>query len=290
MRFASYLHDQQPTWGVLIDNQLVNHAAILPGLPTSLEGYLKWCERNADAQRNFAKCAARFDAKDAGISLDKVDWQPCLVNPGKIICLGVNYTDHAKEGGNVIADYPAFFLRCSTSLLAHRSPITIPTVSSKLDFEAELAVVIGSRTRFVSELEALKSVFGYACFNDASLRDYQKRTSQWTIGKNFDGTGGFGPCIVTADELPPGCDGLKIQSYLNGRIMQDDNTNNMVFGVARTISLLSECMTLEPGDVLVMGTPSGVGYARTPPVWMQAGDTIEVHIERVGMLSNRIVA
>jgi acylpyruvate hydrolase len=150
--------------------------------------------------------------------------------------------------------------------------------------------VIGQRTRHVSEADALASVFGYACFNDATLRDYQKRTSQWTIGKNFDGTGGFGPCLVTADELPAGATGLRIQSRLNGQVMQDANTSDMVFGVARTISLLSQCMTLEPGDVLVMGTPGGVGYARTPPVWMKAGDTIEIEIEGVGLLSNPVVA
>jgi len=151
-------------------------------------------------------------------------------------------------------------------------------------------VVIGRRTRFISEADALGAVFGYACFNDATLRDYQRRTTQWTIGKNFDATGGFGPCLVTADELPPGCTGLRIESRLNGQVMQSADTSDMVFGVARTISLLSEAVTLEPGDVIVMGTPAGVGYARTPPVWMQAGDVIEIEIERVGVLRNPVVA
>jgi 2-keto-4-pentenoate hydratase/2-oxohepta-3-ene-1,7-dioic acid hydratase in catechol pathway len=207
-----------------------------------------------------------------------------------VICLGVNYVDHAKEGGNTVADYPALFLRCSTSLLAHGAPLKVPSISSSLDFEAELAVVIGRRTRFVSEADALEAVFGYACFNDATLRDYQRRTTQWTIGKNFDATGGFGPCLVTADELPPGGAGLRIESRLNGRVMQSANTSDMVFGVARTIALLSEAVTLEPGDVVVMGTPAGVGYARTPAVWMKAGDVIEVEIERVGVLRNPVVA
>ncbi len=179
-------------------------------------------------------------------------------------------------------------MRCTTSLLAHGAPLRIPKVSDKLDFEAELAVVIGKRARFVSEDEALDAVFGYACFNDATLRDYQRKTSQWTIGKNFDDTGALGPCIVTADELPAGCKGLHIESRLNGQVMQSADTSDMVFGVARTIALLSQSLTLEPGDLLVMGTPGGVGYARTPPVWMKAGDTIEIDIESIGVLSNPV--
>ena len=166
----------------------------------------------------------------------------------------------------------------------------MPAVSDKLDYEAELAVVIGRTTRGVSADAALEAVFGYACFNDATLRDYQRRTTQWTIGKNFDATGGFGPCLVTADELPPGCEGLHIESRLNGRVMQSADTRDMVFGVARTLALLSDCMTLEPGDVVVMGTPAGVGYARTPPVWMRPGDVIEIEIEGIGVLRNPVTA
>ena len=136
--------------------------------------------------------------------------------------------------------------------------------------------------------DALPYIAGYSCFNDGSLRDYQRKTSQWTIGKNFERTGGFGPWFVTADELPPGAAGLSIQSRLNGKVMQDANTSDMIFPVAETVALLSECLTLEPGDLLVMGTPAGVGYARTPPVWMQPGDTIDIAIEGIGVLSNPI--
>jgi 2-keto-4-pentenoate hydratase/2-oxohepta-3-ene-1,7-dioic acid hydratase in catechol pathway len=157
-----------------------------------------------------------------------------------------------------------------------------------LDYEAELALVIGKTTRNVSEADALDSVFAYACFNDATFRDYQRKTTQWTVGKNFDQTGGFGPHLVTADELPPGCVGLHIESRLNGQVMQSASTTDMVFHVAPTIAMMSACMTLEPGDVIVMGTPAGVGYARKPPVWMQPGDTIEIDIEGIGILSNQI--
>jgi 2-keto-4-pentenoate hydratase/2-oxohepta-3-ene-1,7-dioic acid hydratase in catechol pathway len=210
--------------------------------------------------------------------------------PGKIICLGLNYFDHAKEGGRDKPEYPWFFLRGKSSLMAHGAPGVRPRVSERFDYEAELALVIGSTVpRHVTQEQALRHVLGYTCFNDMSVRDYQKRTPQWTIGKNFDGTGGFGPVLVTADELAPGATGLRIQSRLNGQVMQDANTTDMIWGVAETIALLSDCLTLEPGDVIVMGTPAGVGQARTPPVWMKPGDVVEIEIERIGTLVNPIV-
>ena len=274
-------------WGVVLPQGFVDSRQVDASLPATLHGFIERCEAAHDLAASVAAAAAAVAAR-AAVPLSSLDLLPCLPRPGKIICLGVNYHDHAKEGGNTVADYPALFMRCSTSLLAHGAPLQVPLVSDKLDYEAELAVVIGQRTRFVGESDALGAVFGYACFNDASLRDYQRRTSQWTIGKNFDGSGAFGPWLVTPDELPPGCSGQRIQSRLNGRVMQDANTSDMVFGVARTIALLSEVMTLEAGDVLVMGTPGGVGYARTPPVWMKAGDTIEIEIEGIGVLCNRV--
>ena len=208
--------------------------------------------------------------------------------PGKIICLGLNYFDHAKEGGRDKPDYPWFFLRGATSLIAHGEAGIRPRVSERFDYEAELAVVIGRRARHLIQADALGCVFGYSCFNDMSVRDYQKKTPQWTIGKNFDGTGAFGPALVTADALQPGATGLRIQSRLNGQLMQSANTTDMIWGVAETIALLTECMTLEPGDVIIMGTPAGVGQARTPPVWMKHGDTVEIEIENIGTLVNPI--
>ena len=186
-----------------------------------------------------------------------------------------------QQGGRLSGD----FFRGPSSLLAHGAAIPIPPISGFLDYEAELALVIGKTTRNVSEADALDAVFGYACFNDATFRDYQRKTSQWTVGKNFDKTGGFGPYLVTADELPPGCKGLHIESRLNGRVMQSASTTDMVFHVAPTIAMMSACMTLEPGDVIVMGTPAGVGYARKPPVWMVEGDIIEIDIQGMGFWS-----
>jgi 2-keto-4-pentenoate hydratase/2-oxohepta-3-ene-1,7-dioic acid hydratase in catechol pathway len=218
-----------------------------------------------------------------------VRWETPVARPGKIICLGLNYAAHAAEGGNAAPEYPSFFMRGATSLIAHGAPLVRPRVSDKLDFEAELAVVIGRRARHLTESDALAAVAGYACFNDGTLRDYQRRTAQWTIGKNFDGTGAFGPWLVPASQLPPGASGLKIESRLNGQVMQSDNTSHMIVTVAQALVLLTEVLTLEPGDVVAMGTPSGVGYARKPPVWMQPGDLIEIEIEGVGLLSNPVV-
>jgi len=219
------------------------------------------------------------------------DARPALpiASPGKIVCVGLNYLEHAKEGGHAPPSYPSFFLRVPSSLLAAGRPVVRPRCSEQLDYEAELTVVIGKRGRHIKEANALDHVFGYTLFNDASVRDYQRKTSQWTAGKNFDATGPLGPHVVTADELPKGASGLRIQSRLNGRVMQDSNTSDMIFPVARTIAILSEIMTLEPGDLIATGTPSGVAHARKPPAWMKAGDTIEVEVERIGVLSNPIV-
>lgn len=221
---------------------------------------------------------------------DTVRWETPVPRPGKVICLGLNYAAHAAEGGNAAPEYPSFFMRGATSLIAHGAPLVRPRVSDKLDFEAELGVVIGRRARHLTAANALDAVAGYACFNDGTLRDYQRRTAQWTIGKNFDGTGAFGPWLVPASALPPGASGLKIASRLNGEVMQSDNTAHMIVTVAQALVLLSEVLTLEPGDLIAMGTPSGVGYARKPPVWMQPGDRIEIEIEGVGLLSNPVVA
>ncbi|MBU3621568.1 fumarylacetoacetate hydrolase family protein [Polynucleobacter sp. CS-Odin-A6] len=220
--------------------------------------------------------------------LGTITFKPPIEQPGKIVCMGLNYADHAKEGGNARPEYPSFFMRVPSSLTGHLNPIVRPRVSDKLDYEAELAFVVGKKARHLTLDNALDCVAGYSIFNDGSIRDYQRKTTQWTIGKNFDQTGAFGPCLVTPDELPPGCDGLIIQSRLNGQVMQHANTKDFLWGVAETIVLITECMTLEPGDVVITGTPAGVGYARTPPVFMKPGDICEIEIESIGVLSNTI--
>ena len=217
-----------------------------------------------------------------------IKYLPVVPRPPKIVCLGLNYADHAKEGGHAKPEYPSFFMRAATSQVAHRQPIVRPKVSTKLDYEAELALIIGARARHLTPANALACVAGYSCYNDGSVRDYQRKTTQWTIGKNFDATGGFGPWLVTADELPAGCAGVRIQSRLNGKVMQDANTRDFLVNVVEALCLITECMTLEPGDVIITGTPGGVGHARTPPVWMAPGDVCEIDIEGIGVLSNPI--
>jgi 2-keto-4-pentenoate hydratase/2-oxohepta-3-ene-1,7-dioic acid hydratase in catechol pathway len=214
---------------------------------------------------------------------------PPVTRPGKIICVGLNYVDHAAESPyKDVPKYPAFFARFATSLIADGAPIIRPDCSHQLDYEGEIAAIIGKTARHVTEERALDHVAGYAIFNDASIRDYQFLAPQWTPGKNFDDTGAFGPEFVTADELPPGADGLALEVFLNGERMQSANTKDMVFSVAALVAKASEFTTLEPGDVIVTGTPAGVGFARKPPVFMKDGDTIEVHVERLGRLSNPV--
>lgn len=213
---------------------------------------------------------------------------PLVPHPGQVVCLGLNYADHAAEGGHSRPEYPSFFMRGPQSLIGHAQPIVRPKASHNLDYEAELAVVIGKRAKHLTKENALECVAGYACFNDGSIRDYQRKTGQWTIGKNFDKTGAFGPYLVTPDELPAGASGLRIQSRLNGKIMQDSNTGLFLWDVVEALCIITECMTLEPGDVIITGTPAGVGYARKPPVWMAPGDVCEIEIEGVGILSSTI--
>lgn len=285
MKFTTYLRDGAPRLALVDGDDLIDLNDANAKTPSDLRLALK---AGVDLQ---AAGAASLKEEGKRVPLASVTLAPLVPEPGKIVCLGLNYYDHAKEGGREKPDYPWFFFRAASSLVAHGQPGLLPVVSSKFDYEAELAVVIGKTVpRHTKQADALPYVFGYSCFNDMSVRDYQKRTPQWTIGKNFDATGGFGPHLVTADELAPGATGLRIRSLLNGQVMQDANTDDMIFSVAETIALLADVLTLEPGDVIVMGTPAGVGQARTPPVWMKAGDTIVIDIEKVGALSNPIVA
>ena len=282
MRFVTFQKDASARLGVLTGDEIADLSG-LAGAPASLFDLLQAGGDAVASVKPLVEKAPRLPLSGATLL-------PVIPRPGKIICLGLNYAEHAAEGGREKPDYPNFFMRSATTLIGQGASIPRPRVSEQLDFEAELAAIIGRRVpRHVAKTEALSYVAGYACFNDVSVRDYQRRTPQWTIGKNFDGTGPFGPAFVTADELPQGARGLKIESRLNGKVMQSANTRDMIFPVDETIMLLSQCMTLEPGDVLVMGTPAGVGFARTPPVWMKAGDTIEVEIEGVGLLSNPVV-
>ena len=222
------------------------------------------------------------------IDLNAVRILPPAPKPPKILCVGLNYDDHLEESGLKKPVYPEIFARFATSLIAHREPIRQPPESFTLDYEAELAVVIGRGGRRIRRDKALDHVAGYSLFNDATIRDFQLRTPQWTMGKNFDATGAFGPWLVTPDAVPPGAQGLRIQGRLNGRVMQESRTDRLIFSVPVLIELISVAITLEPGDLIITGTPGGVGAARKPPVFMRSGDVFEVEIEGMGILSNPV--
>ncbi len=235
------------------------------------------------------KVAASKAPSSARLPLKGIKPALPIAHPPKFICVGLNYLEHAKEGGHPPPTYPSFFARFDRSLVAAGQPVIRPKCSIQLDYECELTIVIGKGGRHIPEDKALDHVFGYTLFNDVSVRDFQRKTSQWLAGKNFDGTGPLGPVVVTADTLPPGASGLNIMTRVNGETMQSSNTSDMIFSTARCISLLSEVMTLEPGDLIATGTPSGVAHARKPPTWMKHGDVVEVEVERIGILTNRVV-
>ena len=281
MRLITFTHGDHEQIGVRQDGRVIPVASIAPELPDNLRQLL--------AHDGLAELGNALESSsNAGIDLDEIEYRPLLPEPGKIICIGRNYAAHAAEGGAETPTFPEIFYRGASSLIAHNAPIIRPIVSDKLDFEGEIAFVVGKTCRHATEESALDFIAGYTLFNDATIRDYQRFSSQWTIGKNFDGTGAFGPELVTADELPPGIEGLRLTTTLNGELMQDGQTNDLVFSIRTLVKILSECMTLQPGDVVVTGTPSGVGYARKPPVWMKSGDTVEIEVEGIGKLVNTI--
>ncbi|MEM9433901.1 MAG: fumarylacetoacetate hydrolase family protein [Pseudomonadota bacterium] len=213
-----------------------------------------------------------------------------VLAPGTIICLGLNYVEHIKEGGYDIPDYPALFMRGKNSIMAAGQPMVRPSCSETLDYEAELMLIVGKGGRHISEEAALDHVFGYTVFNDGSVREYQRKTHQWTPGKNFDNTGAIGPFTVTQDEVPEGATGLAIESRVGDEILQRSNTSNMIWGVRQVIATISEYTTLEPGDLIALGTPPGVGHAKKPgPRWLRPGETVEIEIEGIGICASPIV-
>lgn len=266
----------------------IEHTGVLRGLTEQESGYPGTLESLLNAGPDALQAAHQRLSDARLLDPSKLRYLPPLERPGKIVCVGLNYADHTKESPYEQPAYPTFFPRFSTSLIGHGEPILRPRVSEQLDYEGELAVVIGTGGRHISREQALAHVAGYAIFNEASVRDYQFKSPQWTIGKNFDATGAFGPTFVSADELPAGAVGLNLVTRLNGTVVQQGNTADMIFGVAELIAVLSEAVTLEPGDVIVTGTPAGIGWARRPPLFMKPGDLCTVEIEGLGTLSNLI--
>jgi 2-keto-4-pentenoate hydratase/2-oxohepta-3-ene-1,7-dioic acid hydratase in catechol pathway len=225
----------------------------------------------------------------ADYTLDQIAFDPAIPNPGKILCIGLNYEDHRAETGRPKVDNPTIFTRFADTQIGHLQPIIKPKLSDKVDYECELAVIIGKGGRYITQADAYNHVAAYSCYNDVSIRDFQNHTSQWTPGKNFPASGPFGPFVVTRDEVGS-LSGKNIRTRLNGQEMQHATFDQFIFPVPRLIEYISSFTPLSPGDVIITGTPGGVGFKRNPMVVMKAGDTVEIEIDGVGLLKNPIVA
>jgi len=276
MRLVSFVTNGQPTWGLCADAGLhpVSDAfrAEVPGVAEALGA-----GRLPEAGRDTL----------SPVAPDAVDFLPPVPAPGRILCIGMNYSEHIREMGREPPEYPALFVRFPDSLVGHRRPIIRPRVSTHYDFEGELAVVIGRRARHVGRDDAMDYVGGYTCLLDGSVRDFQRHTSQFTAGKNFTGSGAMGPCLVTSDEIPDPRE-LVLETYVNDERMQYGEVSDLCIDIPETISYLSQMFPLNPGDVISTGTPSGVGTARTPPVWLKPGDRVRVNISAIGDLENTV--
>ncbi len=274
MRFASFTRAETAGFGIVED------------------GYIRTvpADHYADLQQMIAAgaCAEAATLAVDPVSLVDVRLAPPIPRPGKIVCIGMNYVAHIAEMGRKRPAFPTLFTRFPDSLVGHDWPIMRPAASERYDFEGELAVVIGRRARHVTADRALEHVAGYSCFLDATLRDYQRHTSQFTAGKNFYRSGAFGPWLVTSDEIAdPGP--LHLETRINGRVMQSGRIDDLCFGIGALIEYLSAIFPLDPGDVIATGTPGGVGAARDPQVWLCPGDVVEVEIDRIGVLRNEVI-
>lgn len=260
----------------------VNLTALDPTVGADLMGLIK--------QPNLIDSLSAQISDAPQVSVKTITPALPVAAPGTIICMGLNYTDHIKEGGYEIPEYPALFMRGKNSIMAAGKPMVRPSCSEQLDYEAELMLIVGKGGRHISEDAALDHVFGYTVFNDGSVRNYQRKTHQWTPGKNFDDTGAIGPFAVTPDEVPEGAAGLKIESRVGTEILQSSNTANMIWGVRKVIATISEYTTLEPGDLIALGTPPGVGHAKKPnPRWLKPGETVEIEIEGIGICASPVI-
>lgn len=278
MKLASFRIGNRATWGVVSDNQAIDMGALpvlnFPDLKAFVE------HGNSDAAKERWQRAPRYD-------LDEIGFLPVIPNPQKIFCVGLNYEEHRKETGRAVVSHPTIFTRFANTQTGHKTNIVRPRVSANLDFEGELAIIIGKQGRYIPREQAFDHIAGYACYNDGSVRDWQHHTHQFTPGKNFPNTGGFGPWMVTPDEFTD-LDARRIVTRLNGEVVQQATFGEMIFDIPTLVEYCSSFNPLVPGDVIVTGTPGGVGVKRTPPLWMKPGDLVEVQIDGIGVLENGI--
>jgi 2-keto-4-pentenoate hydratase/2-oxohepta-3-ene-1,7-dioic acid hydratase in catechol pathway len=279
MKIASFFNQGVPTYGIVDGDQVIDLQSLKADLGYDLKA--------AITHGLLPQLTANSLATLPRLALSDVTFMPVIPNPGKVLCIGINYATHVRETGRDMPTYPMIFTRFADSQTAHMQPIVRPKASRKLDFEGELAIVIGKQARHIKAENALDYVAGYACYNDGSVRDWQKHTIQFVPGKNFPQTGGFGPWLVTADEIPDP-QALELTTRLNGEVMQHTPTSDMIFDVRALIEYCTTFTELAPGDVIVSGTTGGVGAFREPPVWMKPGDVVDVEISGLGILRNTI--
>lgn len=279
MKLASFSHSDRASYGIVKDDRIVDLGRLIGAQYPDLRALLTAGPALLDQLRSQAST----------IPVDEVKFLPVIPNPDKIFCAGLNYRSHVEETGRTETEKPVIFLRLAASQVGHGQPMVCPAVSDQFDYEGELAIVIGKRGRHISRHKALDYIAGYSCYNDGSLRDWQRHTSQWTPGKNFAATGAFGPWLVTADEIPDPTK-LSLATRLNGQTVQSATVDLLIFSIPELIEYVSVWSELAPGDVIVTGTPGGVGFKRNPPLLMKAGDTVEVEISNIGTLSNPIEA
>ena len=280
MKLASFRHKNIEGFGIVTDKGVIDLKKRLNDKYKDLKSYLEKCGLEE---------ASNISTNEIDYSLDEISFLPVIPNPTKIICVGLNYHEHVEEVGREESETPTIFFRVADSQIGHEEELVLPKESIMFDFEGELAVVIGKGGRRIKEEDAFDHVAGYSCYNDGSIRDWQLRTDQWGPGKNFDGTGAFGPWMVTRGDIEDG-EALSLETRVNGEVMQKSSTELLIFPITKLISFISTFTTLNAGDVIVTGTPGGVGLKRNPQVFLKEGDIVEVEISKIGTLKNKVKA
>ncbi len=278
MKLTSFSRNNVAGYGAVTDEGIIDLTLAIEGA-SDLKSLLE-----ADG---LAKAADYALGRSADYALEEIEFLPLIPNAPKVICVAVNYQAHAREAGRTIAEYPVLFHRHAQTQVGHRASLLVPKVSEQLDFEGEIAVVLGRGGAHIAPADAMNYVAGYSCYNEASVRDWQFHVHQYSMGKNFNATGGFGPWLVTRDEIPDP-DALTVTTTLNGEQMQFGEFNDVAFGIPALISYVSQALPWCPGDVLVTGTPGGVGFKRKPPIFLKKGDVVEVEVNLVGTLVNSV--
>jgi 2-keto-4-pentenoate hydratase/2-oxohepta-3-ene-1,7-dioic acid hydratase in catechol pathway len=274
MKLASFTHAGRASWGVVQGDHIIDASTVAPTLKDYLAG---------------GDPAVLGSLASPAFKIAEIEWLPVIPMPDKILCVGVNYHEHRIETGRTENAYPTIFTRFANSQTGHLTPLIRPAASSDFDYEGELAVIIGKPGRHINAAGAMSHIAGFACYNDGSLRDFQRHSPQFTPGKNFIATGGFGPWMVTPDEMGP-IGPQRLQTRLNGNVVQETTLDHMIFDIPAIIAYISIFTRLEPGDVIATGTPGGVGARRTPPLWLKPGDMVEIDIENIGVLRNPVTA